>query len=276
MGGDWNPIGCGKLVLLLFLNVHASKNLVHHGVSPLSGTDCSQIKSQHPEATSGVYMIKPAGVPKPFKVFCEMRSDGGWTVFQRRSGGEVSFRKNWLAYKRGFGKRKGDHWLGLQRLWAITKAGGSRWALRVDLWDFEGGSAFAEYSDFKLGNESQAYGLRVGEYYGTAGDAIRGLHPTDGLWPGNDQNCRSFSTLDRDDSSCMSCAFGDMYMDNCSEEEGGGGWWYSRRCGLASLHGDWHPAGKNEFRGSGLYWRTWKDRNYYSARATRMMVKALN
>ncbi|XP_035258342.1 angiopoietin-4-like isoform X2 [Anguilla anguilla] len=272
MGGDWNPIGCAKLVLLLFLNVHASQNLVRCGVPPVR--DCSQIKSQHPEATSGLYMIQPAGVPKPFKVFCEMQSDGGWTVFQKRSGGEVSFRKDWLAYKHGFGNPQSDHWLGLQRLWAITKAGGSRWALRVDLWDFEGGSAFAEYRDFKLGNESQAYRLEVWGYYGTAGDAIRGRDPSALLLPGLNQNCRSFSTLDRDNYSCAPCAFGNISADTCSHEEGGGGWWYSRRCGLASLHGEWHPAGKNWDQASGLHWFTWKDSGPYSARATRMMVKA--
>ncbi|KAG5830446.1 hypothetical protein ANANG_G00310710 [Anguilla anguilla] len=270
MGGDWNPIGCGKLVLLLFLNVHACKNLVHCGAPPVRGPDCSQIKSQHPEATSGVYMIQPAGVPKPFKVFCEMRSDGGWTVFQKRSGGKVSFQKNWLAYKRGFGNPQSDHWLGLQKLWAITKAGGSRWALRVDLWDFEGGSAFASTATSSW-EASQAYRLGVGAYRGTAGDAIRGgLHPT----AGNDQNGQGFSTLDRDNDGCAPCLFGDIAVDECSREEGRGGWWYSR-CGSASLHGDWHPADNNLGWASGLHWGTWKGPAPYSARATRMMVKAL-
>lgn len=39
----------------------------------------------------------------PAQVYCEMRSDGGWTVFQKRSGGAVSFNRKWAAYKNGFG-----------------------------------------------------------------------------------------------------------------------------------------------------------------------------
>lgn len=37
------------------------------------------------------------------QVYCEMRADGGWTVFQRRSGASVAFNRNWAAYKNGFG-----------------------------------------------------------------------------------------------------------------------------------------------------------------------------
>ena len=42
--------------------------------------------------------------------------------------------------------------------------------MRVDLWDFEGGTAFAEYSDFRLGTEKEAYKLNVGAYRGNAGN----------------------------------------------------------------------------------------------------------
>lgn len=41
--------------------------------------------------------------------------------------------------------------------------------MRVDLWDHEGGTAFAEYRHFKLGNEKTAFKLHVGEYSGNAG-----------------------------------------------------------------------------------------------------------
>ncbi|XP_036376413.1 angiopoietin-4-like [Megalops cyprinoides] len=259
--------GYGWFVLLLYPCILTGQAESRKTTAP-HGTDCTQIKALSPGARSGLYTIKPMGVRRPFKVYCEMLADGGWTVFQRRTGGEVSFRRNWAAYKHGFGKPRGDHWLGLERVWALTQARGRRWTLRVDLWDFEGGTAFAEYEDFKLGNETEAYRLSVGTYRGTAGDAIRGAYP------GIDQNGHGFSTEDRDNDGCSPCIFGDIAENECSWSEGGGGWWYSR-CGSASLHGDWHPAGDNLGWASGLHWLTWKGPAPYSAQATRMMVKAV-
>ncbi|KPP74825.1 hypothetical protein Z043_105980, partial [Scleropages formosus] len=196
-------------------------------------------------------------------VYCEMVGDKGWTVFQRRTGSTVSFRRNWAGYKVGFGNLQGDHWLGLEKVRALTQDSRYKWTLRVDLWDFEGGSAYAEYRDFKLASEQEAYKLTVGAYTGTAGDAIRGAYQ------GIDQNGYGFSTKDRDNDGCSPCIFGDIAENSCSWSEGSGGWWYSR-CGSASLHGDWHPAGDNKGWASGLHWLTWKGPGPYSAKATRM------
>uniref|UniRef100_A0A3Q2DI47 Angiopoietin-related protein 5-like n=1 Tax=Cyprinodon variegatus TaxID=28743 RepID=A0A3Q2DI47_CYPVA len=231
------------------------------------GTDCSQIKTRSPRATSGVYQITPAGFKSSFKVYCEMNSDGGWTVFQRRTGGSVSFNKKWAAYKNGFGNQTGDHWLGLKKVFALTKKKSKNWILRVDLWDHEGGTAVAEYKDFRLGNEKTAFKLHVGKYSGNAGDAIRGAYE------GIDQNGFGFSTIDRDNDGCSPCIFGDIAESKCSLSEGGG-WWYSR-CGSASLNGDWHPSGNHIGWASGLHWLTWKGPAPYSAKATRMMIKCM-
>ena len=64
-----------------------------------------------------------------------------------------------------------DQWLGLERVSNLTRTPGTTWVLRVDLWDHEGGTAYAEYSDFRLANEEQAYQLTVGHYQGNAGMA---------------------------------------------------------------------------------------------------------
>ncbi|XP_074808388.1 fibrinogen gamma chain-like [Natator depressus] len=74
----------------------------------VKGRDCTEIFAENPNAESGVYLIKPEKVAKPFKVFCEKREDGGWTIFQRRHGkGEngqpVNFMRVWDSYKQGFG-----------------------------------------------------------------------------------------------------------------------------------------------------------------------------
>nr|XP_046235553.1 angiopoietin-related protein 5-like [Scatophagus argus] len=234
---------------------------------PSQGTECTQIKALSPQASSGVYVIQPPGVKTPFKVYCIMQPDGGWTVFQRRSGGAVSFNMKWAAYKNGFGNLTQDHWLGLKNVYSLTKNKSKKWIMRVDLWDHEGGTAFAQYKNFRLGSEKAAYKLHVGKYRGNAGDAIRGAYG------GIDQNGYGFSTIDRDNDGCSPCIFGDIAETECSFSEGGG-WWYSR-CGSARLNGDWHPASDNIGWASGLHWDTWKTDAPYSVKATRMMIKSV-
>uniref|UniRef100_A0A4W4DVE6 Fibrinogen C-terminal domain-containing protein n=1 Tax=Electrophorus electricus TaxID=8005 RepID=A0A4W4DVE6_ELEEL len=229
-------------------------------------TDCTNIKTRSPNATSGVYTIWPTGVKGSFEVYCKMLKDGGWTVIQRRTGGQLSFRQNWKAYKQGFGKCQKDHWLGLDKVWALTKGKNRNSVLRVDLWDFEGGSAFAEYQNFSVGNERMGYKLQVGIYSGNAGDAIRGAYA------GIEQDGYGFSTLDHDNDGCSPCIFGDIAINDCSRMEGSGGWWFSR-CGSANLNGNWYPAGNNRGWASGLRWDTWKGPEPYSAKATCMMAK---
>ncbi|XP_031438377.1 angiopoietin-4-like isoform X1 [Clupea harengus] len=255
------------LLLLCSLTDQTNPHKMKQKALTAQGQDCTAIKASTPNAQSGIYIIQPRGDHKPFKVYCEMLTGGGWTVFQRRIGGEVSFDRKWAGYKQGFGYLKKDHWLGLAKVWALTRSSGQTSVLRVDLWDFEGGAASAEYSHFRIGEEQTAYKLSVGTYKGTAGDAIRGRYS------GSDQNGFGFSTVDRDNDGCSPCIFGDIATNDCASSEGGG-WWFSG-CGSASLHGAWHPAGDNIGWGSGVHWDTWKGPAPYSLRATRMMVKSM-
>uniref|UniRef100_A0A3Q2QXA1 Fibrinogen-like protein 1 n=1 Tax=Fundulus heteroclitus TaxID=8078 RepID=A0A3Q2QXA1_FUNHE len=226
--------------------------------------DCSQIKAQSPHAHSGVYVIQPSGTNTQIKVYCEMRLTDGWIVIQRRSGGLVSFERRWAEYEFGFGSLTYDHWLGLEKIHLLTKDTTKMCTLRVDLWDHEGGTAFAEYRNFKIGDEQTAYQLHVGTYSGNAGDAIRGAYP------GVDQNGSGFSTIDRDNDNCSPCVLGDIALDSCAQNFGSG-WWYSS-CGSAALHGDWHSSDDPIGWQSGLHWHTWKPMPY-SAKATRMTIK---
>uniref|UniRef100_A0A3P8UE68 Fibrinogen C-terminal domain-containing protein n=1 Tax=Cynoglossus semilaevis TaxID=244447 RepID=A0A3P8UE68_CYNSE len=204
------------LSLSLFIYIHTVYVCVYVCACLLvffTGTDCSQILAQSPKASSGVYVIKPPGAKTPFQVYCEMREDGGWIVFQRRSGEALSFNKKWEEYKHGFGKLKHDHWLGLNKVFLLSQV--ETWALRVDLWDHDGGSAYAQYENFRIENEKTAFKLHIGEFSGNAGDAFRGSYP------GGDQNGFGFSTADRDNDGCSPCIFDDMAQLDCTFSAGG-------------------------------------------------------
>ncbi|KAM4712345.1 angiopoietin-4-like [Anableps anableps] len=229
--------------------------------------DCSQMRNYIPHPHSGVYVIQPKGTKTRLKVYCMMLSTDDWIVIQRRSGRLVSFERRWAEYRNGFGSLTYDHWLGLEKVHVLTKDTNKAWTLRVDLWDHEGGYAFAEYRNFRIGDEGTAYQLHVGTYSGNAGDAIRGAYP------GIDQNGFGFSTIDRDNDGCSPCLYSDIAIAECVLTKGGG-WWYSG-CGSASLNGKWHPFGDHVGWSSGLHWLTWKPPAPYSAKATRMMIKPL-
>ena len=98
-------------------------------------------------------------------MFCDQTTaGGGWTVFQKRLNGSVDFYLGWAEYERGFGNLNGEFWLGLDKIHRLTSSG--NYKLRVDLEDFEGNSAFAEYGIFAVGNEGTKYNLSVGGYSG--------------------------------------------------------------------------------------------------------------
>ena len=113
---------------------------------------------------SGVYKIDPDGLGE-FEVFCDQTAaGGGWTVFQKRFDGSVDFFRDWNEYKRGFGNLKGEFWLGLDKIHRLTANSSNK--LRVDLEDFHGKTAFAEYSSFSVASERAKYLLSLGRYSG--------------------------------------------------------------------------------------------------------------
>ena len=112
----------------------------------------------------GVYTIKPDNLPA-FGSFCDQTTaGGGWTVFQKRLDGSVDFYLNWSDYQNGFGNLNGEFWLGLDKIHRLTSDNNTM--LRVDLEDFEGNTAYAEYNMFGVMSEIDQYKLILGSYEG--------------------------------------------------------------------------------------------------------------
>ena len=85
-------------------------------------------------------------------------------MFQKRLDGSVDFYRYWNDYKQGFGNLSGEFWLGLDKIHRLTSDNNSM--LRVDLEDFEGNTAYAEYSKFGVMSENDKYKLYLGSYSG--------------------------------------------------------------------------------------------------------------
>ena len=152
-----------------------------------------------------------------------METDGGgWTVFQRRQDGSVDFYRYWTDYENGFGDLTGEFWLGLSKIHRLTKEGSN--TLRVDLGDFEGNTAYANYSTFSISDGSTEHILTVGGYSGTAGDGlING--PSYGRLNG-----MKFSKRGNDNDN--------WHNGNCAASYNGA-WWYNA-CYQSHLNGPYY------------------------------------
>ncbi|XP_075180361.1 ficolin-2-like [Anomaloglossus baeobatrachus] len=210
--------------------------------------NCKEVQNQG-AVFSDWYTIYPDG-SRPLKVLCDMDTDeGGWIVIQRRWDGSVDFVRTWDVYKKGFGSRLNEFWLGNENIHQITSTG--TWELRIDLQDFESKKVFAKYSSFKVLDESKKYELLIGAFKeGTAGDSMGEL------------NNIKFSTKDQDN---------DIYEDNCSQLYKGG-WWYNN-CHKANLNGLYH-IGEQTSNAVGVNWLT--ARGYdYSFKHSEMKIRAV-
>ncbi|XP_072024577.1 fibrinogen-like protein A [Amphiura filiformis] len=191
--------------------------------------DCSELAFTHPH--SGIYTISPVD-GLAMKVYCHMDTAGyGWIVFQRRYDGSVDFYRNWDDYVEGFGTVDGEFWMGLHLLQKLTSSG--TWELKILLEDFNGGTAYANYPSFSIGDAASNYTLHIGAYSGTAGDSL------------SYNNNKPFSTKDRDNDrqSSFSCA-----------QRHEGAWWHGA-CTHINLNGKYLGATGN--RSTAMFWHHW-------------------
>ncbi|XP_055600720.1 fibrinogen C domain-containing protein 1-like [Uranotaenia lowii] len=242
-------------IALLCVHAEASGN---KPVWPVVPKSCVNVN------VTGIYLINPhRGFGQPYEVYCEQdwvsggensapgwSWEGGWIVIQRRMDGWTHFNRNWEAYENGFGDIEGEFWLGLKKIHQLTY--GQRWELRIVLEDVQGLVKEARYSDFVVGESSDAYRLKsVGNYTGTAGDSLSGLVEM------------PFSTNDVDN---------DLVPEfNCAEKYLGG-WWH-RSCHDSNLNGWYVKEIKPEWKcGMVVCWKGlgWP---YSPLKNVRMMIR---
>jgi hypothetical protein len=200
----------------------------------------SSCRSFMGKADDGIYNLGHR-----FQVYCDQSTDGGgWVVFQRRLNGETDFYRNWTEYKNGFGDLNGEYWLGNKYLSLLTSDGGHE--LRIEIEDFEGNSAYAKYSKFKIHPEEDNFKLEVSGFSGTAGESLY-------YHSGN-----MFSTYDHDTS-----------LSNCAKKNHGA-WWYGS-CQLSNLNGQYYNQ-PGERGVTGITWLYWKN-DYYSLKKVEMKFR---
>ncbi|XP_005400989.2 PREDICTED: fibrinogen alpha chain [Chinchilla lanigera] len=233
--------------------------------------DCDDVLQTHPSgAQSGIFNIKPPGSSKIFSVYCDQETSvGGWLLIQQRMDGSLNFNRTWQDYKRGFGslndKGEGEFWLGNDHLHLLTRKGS---VLRVELEDWAGKAAFAEYSLW-VGSEAEGYAMEVSSYQGSAGDALVEGSVEEGA-EYTSHNGMQFSTFDKD---------ADQWEENCAEIYGGG-WWYNN-CQAANLNGIYYSGGTYDPRDNspyeienGVVWGPFRGADY-SLRVVRMKIRPM-
>lgn len=190
-------------------------------------------------------------IGKPFKVLCDMVTNGGgWTVFQKRGDfvPQEDFYRTWLEYKRGFGNLQQQFWLGNDRLSMLTNQ--DLYQLRVDLEDFDGQKRFAQYYSIQVANELDKYRLTLGIYM--KGDADDSLSGHSGM---------QFSTKDQDN---------DKYPSSCAKAFSGA-WWYES-CYASNLNGAYLRGHHPTIEGTSVNWLTFRG-VYYSLKTTEMKIR---
>nr|CAB3221550.1 angiopoietin-related protein 2-like [Phallusia mammillata] len=212
--------------------------------------DCEEVQKRG-FTESGIFALRLPSMARKMRVWCDLEQDpGGWIIIQRRTGAELSFQRNMASYKKGFGRLRGDFWLGLENIHKLTNQGRKNYKLHVDLEDWRGKKTFVEYRSFRVDNMESGYRLRIAHYSGNAGDSL--------TWHNN----MAFTTKDVDN---------DPFDRNCATFHGGG-WWYNT-CAQSNLNGIYYKGGhyRSEYL-DGIYWSDWRG-GTYSLKSVSMKIR---
>ena len=202
---------------------------------------CKAIKMANPSAKDGVYTIDPdgEGSEKPFKVYCDMTTDGGgWTlVWSNLRGGsgkyETGMKWNTAINTKPLVKgRLGDAldkfqvFIGLKYWNMIGDEFRYTWA--------SDGTKIDQAFKANIRLEGDNYTLKLSNYVQLKGST------TAGIW--SRHNNQPFSTIDADH---------DSYYESCSYHYSKTPFWYSD-CWDGSINGGGESSGDRLYNGA--YW----------------------
>nr|BAN92390.1 self-incompatibility-linked fibrinogen-like protein-A [Ciona intestinalis] len=210
-------------------------------------TDCNEIyKMGH--ANSDVYQLWVNQLYRFTFVYCDMdvravRNQTGWITIQRRINGEINFDRGWKDYVDGFGNVRGEYWIGLEHIHALSNQNTTtNWfgafvtlpRMRIDFEDQDGVTAYAEYELFKVAGANKKYRL-IAVHLDKATAIPAGVPtPISTYW---------FSTYDNNNA-----------YSNCPQTYHGG-WWFLA-CGESNLNGPYPQIGDKNSP-SNIYWYDW-------------------
>ncbi|XP_022208162.2 angiopoietin-related protein 7-like [Drosophila obscura] len=155
--------------------------------------------------SNDIRTIRVSGID-PFEAPYESNSAGSdWIVIQRRVKMDVSFDRSWKEYKNGFGSLRGDFFLGLEKIYRLTKSSPQQLYI-------QNGQKHVKFDHFRIRSELNGYRLKsIGAaYWHDAMDIVDMLF---------DQVGMRFSTYDRDHDGDCSSNWAKIHGD---------GWWYKK------------------------------------------------
>ncbi|GAB1600311.1 ficolin-1-A-like [Argonauta hians] len=186
--------------------------------------DCQDIQEKNiePDLESGVFAIKVSGYPRK-NVYCNFTNNESWTTISRRIHEMNIFNRTWNEYAKGFGKGKGDYWLGNDIIHELTST--HKYKLRISMEGFriKGNKAYSVYDSFRIGSRNLSYPLRLGKYLSDQSNGGDSFHPT--------ARCNETSNHD------MTFSTPDYGVSSSCARKLSGGWWFTN-CGCSNLNGE--------------------------------------